>query len=177
MSEKVVFTFNAGAYGIDEDGDFFEMISGKWRRNAIRPDRMIGRELARLAGELERERVQHAACLMFAEGSKEECERGSYGWSLANETVKKLRAKHDTLAERVKELEEAQTTAFEDGWAAHAKTSEACEATNAKLRAALEKYGQHRSSCKALELRERVKVGGPDCTCGLRAALEVPSED
>jgi hypothetical protein len=49
---KVVFTFNAGAYAIDEDGDFFEDISGKWRRNSIRPDRMIGRELARLAARV-----------------------------------------------------------------------------------------------------------------------------
>lgn len=50
--------------------------------------------------ELEQERVQHAGCLVAAEGATnpdQTAKKGMYGWSLAYQTVLDLRTKYEKL--------------------------------------------------------------------------------
>ena len=55
-------------------------------------------EATKLTAEVKQLRVQLAGCLVAAEGDKSETvQQGVYGWSVAFEAVRTLRAEHDAL--------------------------------------------------------------------------------
>ena len=76
------------------------------REELIRELKRFEELYSKAAEELEQERVQHAGCLVAAEGATDPehtAKKGDYGWSLAYETTLSLRLRHDRLERVIKE--------------------------------------------------------------------------